>query len=188
MQDEPIADYDDDALADHLRRAFDHVFAGHRLHFELHGTDLAPIGDLLVHCESSGIEQNEAMTALEGTSPASAGAVTALAHLGKLVADAPTHAGVTRGCPRHRPAASDALDEYLREFGLRVVTSYDVDGLTLMELPSAVLASIRAAATTQPDASPMSSWSSNSVPRARERAGDFRRSPGRSAMRLRAPG
>jgi pyruvate,water dikinase len=94
------------------------------------------------------------MVALEGASPASAGAATALVHLGKLVADAPRPPASLDDVRALGPAASDALDDYLREFGWRVVTNYDIDGLALIELPSAVLASIRAAATPRPEAEP----------------------------------
>ena len=43
------------------------------------------------------------------------------------------------------PAADAALDEYLAEFGCRLVSSYDIDGLTLNEVPGAVCALIRRA-------------------------------------------
>jgi pyruvate,water dikinase len=154
LQDEPIADFDDNALADHIRRAFDHAGAGHKLHFELHGTDLAPLGDLMVHCRAWNIAPNEAMALLEGSSPASSSAATALAHLGKLVADAPQPPQSLDDVRALGPAAADALDAYLREFGWRVVTNYDVDGLTLNELPSAVLGAIRAAAAPRAEAEP----------------------------------
>jgi pyruvate,water dikinase len=41
------------------------------------------------------------------------------------------------------PAAATALDEYLELFGRRVVTTYDLEGLTIGELPGATCALIR---------------------------------------------
>ena len=41
------------------------------------------------------------------------------------------------------PAAADALDDYLTEFGHRLVTDYDIEGLTLSELPAAVITLVR---------------------------------------------
>jgi pyruvate,water dikinase len=46
------------------------------------------------------------------------------------------------------PAASAALDDYLDRFGWRVVSSYDVEGLTTGELPAAICTLIRSAGTT----------------------------------------
>ncbi len=52
------------------------------------------------------------------------------------------------------PAAAQALDEYLERFGWRVVTTYDLEGLTIGELPSATCALIKACATDVAESSP----------------------------------
>ena len=46
---------------------------------------------------------------------------------------------------RDVPAASAALDDYLDRFGWRVVSSYDIEGLTTSELPAAICTLIRSA-------------------------------------------
>ena len=47
---------------------------------------------------------------------------------------------------RSVPAAAAALDDYLDLFGWRLISDYDIEGLTLHELPSAVCAIVRRAA------------------------------------------
>jgi len=47
---------------------------------------------------------------------------------------------------RSIPAASEALDGYLEIFGWRLIVSYDLEGQTLHELPSAVCSIVRSAA------------------------------------------
>ena len=145
LQDEDPASMDDAELADHLQRVADNVYDGHVLHFELHGPDLGPIGLLIVRAATWGIAPNELLDAFQGASPASSAPARALAHLGALVAAAgaePTSLDDVRAIG---PQASAALDEYLRYRGWHMISRYDVDGLTLGELPGLVLAGIRAA-------------------------------------------
>jgi pyruvate,water dikinase len=144
LQDEAIEGYDDAELADHLRRAFTNAREGHVLHFELHGTDLGPVGDLLAHTRRWGLPDADVVAVLRGSSPASAAPTEPLARLGALVAAAPSKPTSLDDVRAISPAAAAALDEYLRDYGSRIVTNYDVDGHTLAELPEAVLASILA--------------------------------------------
>lgn len=144
LQDEAIDAYDDAELADHLRRAFTNAREGHVLHFELHGTDLGPVGDLLAHTRRWGLPDAEVVAVLRGSSPASAAPTVSLAPLGALVAAAPSTPKTLDDVRAISPAAAAALDDYLRDYGARIVTNYDVDGHTLAELPEAVLASILA--------------------------------------------
>jgi phosphohistidine swiveling domain-containing protein len=138
----------DGALADHVTALERHLFDGWRRHHELHGSDLGPIGDLLAHGAEWRLEPAALMDLLHGSSPATGEGkehgrriATALAAAGTDPATVTTLAEV-----RAVPEAAAALDAYLELFGWRVVTTYDLDGLTIGELPSATCALIRACA------------------------------------------
>ena len=142
-------DLTDTELAAHLRRLDAHAVRGWTRHHELHGSDLGPIGDLLLHADSWGLDPVEVMQLLKGASPAT---VDAARHA-TLIADALTEAGVDAASVddieqiRSVPEARRLLDAYLDEFGWRTVTGYDIEDLTLHDLPSATCAIVRAAAT-----------------------------------------
>lgn len=147
---------DDDDLVGHVRDCFDNCAEGHELHFSLHGTDLVPLGDLFAHCRRWGITANEAMATLQGSSPASVAPNEAMGALAKLVADAPVPSRTLDDIRALGPAASDALDAFLSEYGWRVVTGYDIEDRCLVELPDAIVRAITAAATSagRPPAEP----------------------------------
>ena len=142
------AGLDDAALADHLLAVDDHVVQGWIRHHQLHGSDLGPIGDLLAHGTAWGLDAVAVLDLLHGASPASCEGRS----YGKRIADALRAAGIdpatvaTLDDVRRDSDASRALDAYLELFGWRLVTSYDIDGLTTGELPSATCALIRACA------------------------------------------
>ncbi len=139
------AELDDTELAAHLRKLSDRLVIGWRRHHELHANDLGPIGDLLIHARQWGIDEVEVMNLLRGSSPAT----IAAADHGTRVAEALRGAGIDPTSVesiddiRTTPAAARALDEYLGDFGHRLVTDYDIEGLTLNELPAAVVTLVR---------------------------------------------
>jgi rifampicin phosphotransferase len=139
---------DDRGLARHLETLDEHLVAGSTRHHQLHGSDLGPIGDLLAHGQQWGLDPVALMDLLRGASPATG---EGRIHGGRI-ADALAAAGTDPATitslheVRAVPAAAKALDEYLELFGWRVVTTYDVDGLTTGELPGATCALIRACA------------------------------------------
>ncbi|MDH3681078.1 MAG: PEP-utilizing enzyme [Acidimicrobiia bacterium] len=139
---------DDAELAAHLRTLDAHLIEGWRRHHELHGNDLGPIGDLLAHVQGWGLDTTAVMGLLKGSSPATADAA---AH-GAAIADALRDGGVdpSRAATveeiRSVPAAAEALDEYLDIFGWRLISDYDIEGLTLHELPAAIVALVRSSA------------------------------------------
>jgi rifampicin phosphotransferase len=145
LQDEDIAAYDNGQLADHLQRVFQRLGNGYRRHFELHGTDLYAIGDLIAHCEDWGISPAEAADVLRGSSPASTSVCASLASLGRLLAGAPSPPQTFDDIRALGPEAAGTLDEFLREYGWRMVTAYDIDGRALIEMPAAVIAAITSA-------------------------------------------
>ena len=147
LQDEDPAAMTDAELVEHLERVKDNVFDGHVLHFELHGPDLAPIGFLIVAGQRWGIPPGDLMASFTGWSPASSAPARALARLGALVAESGTDPQSLDDVRALGPEAAAALDEYLRHRGWHMISRYDVDGLTLGELPSLVLSGIRAADT-----------------------------------------
>jgi pyruvate,water dikinase len=136
------ADLDDDALAAHWTAALDHALTMWRRHFVLHGYDLGPIGLLLVAADDWGLPAVDVASALRGASPSTSEPSRVLTRLRAEV----TAAGVT---PRSlddvravSATASAELDRYLELRGWQLVTRYDVDGLTLGEMPAVVLTAI----------------------------------------------
>lgn len=119
LQDEPIESMDSAALADHVERACANVATGVRVHFELVAASGAPVGELVLACRRWGFSDGDAVGLLKGASPASAETAEWL--------------------------RSHTVDDYARQFGWRVVTSYDIDGLTLNEMPDLVAASFEQA-------------------------------------------
>ena len=150
LQSVDFAGLDDAGLADHVIAADRHLMDGWLRHHGLHGSDVGPIGDLLVHTTEWGVEPTKVMQLLEGASPAT----TEGAECGRRIAAALRDAGVdplsirTLEPVREVPAAAAALDDYLDRFGWRVVSSYDLEGLTTGELPAAICTLIRSADTT----------------------------------------
>jgi pyruvate,water dikinase len=147
LQGVDLARLDAAMLATHMQECFAHACAGHELHFELHGTDMVPLGDLFAHGQRWGITANEIMATLQGSSPASVAASEALAVLARIVAAAPDAPRDLDDVRSLGAEASAALDDFLAEYGWRMVTNYDIDGRCLIELPDAILAAINAAAT-----------------------------------------
>jgi pyruvate,water dikinase len=151
------AELDDVALAHHVEVLDDHLLAGWNRHHELHGSDLGPIGDLLAHGNRWRLDPVALLTLLSGESPATLEGRT----LGRRMAEALAAAGTdpatvtTLDEIRAVPAAAEALDEYLERFGWRVVTTYDLEGLTIGELPSATCALVRACAVETAETAPV---------------------------------
>jgi len=136
------ADLDDTALAAHWTAALDHALTMWRRHFVLHGYDLGPIGLLLVAADDWGLPAADVASALRGASPSTSEPSRILARLRAEI----TAAGVIpRSLDEVRAVSATAaaeLDRYLQLRGWQLVTRYDVDGLTLGEMPAVVLAAI----------------------------------------------
>jgi len=141
---------DDAALAAHCRALLDYLHEMSDLHFWLHGYDLGPIARYVALTSSLGIPTHEAVGALAGASPSTVEPRRQLAEVRAAVGDAcPTTLDELRSCS---PEAERLLDAYLTERGHTLVTRYDLDGLTLAELPETLLDTImRAGAQAQHD-------------------------------------
>jgi rifampicin phosphotransferase len=148
-----VGSLDDAELASHVRIADAHMLAGWRRHHVLHGADIGPLGDLLVHAHGWGLTTVEVLALLRGSSPATS---SAAAH-GRRIADALRGAGVDPAGVldlddvRAVPAAAVKLEAYLEEARWRIATSYDIEGLTVGELPGATCALIRSSHVADDD-------------------------------------
>jgi phosphohistidine swiveling domain-containing protein len=144
---------DDIELAAHLDACVANVAGGLREHFGLIGAAAIPVGLHLQRSESPAA----AFAQLGGAAGASTGAT--LGHL-RAIADELAAAGTALGDLRTlddvriaSPRAAALLDGYLDEYGQRIVSTYDITGKRLIEMPELVMRSIMGATTgTAPDA------------------------------------
>lgn len=142
------ATLDDAGLAEHLRRLNSYIVSSWTRHHELHAYDLGPIGDMLSHANAWSLDPVDVMSLLRGSSPAT---TEARAHAERIAA-ALRAGGVDPSAVsdvatiRSVPAAAESLDSYLEIFGWRLIVSYDLEGQTLHELPSAICSIVRSAA------------------------------------------
>lgn len=148
----------DAELADHLLDCTQGWHDGYVLHFDYHGSDQLPIAAYVVRGEQLGLARAELLAALTGWSPASLGrdeTLDALRSAVRAALDGPVDGGAAPTTLDELralgPSVGDALDTYLERHGWRMVTSYDLEGRTLVELPALVVARVLA---DEPDIDP----------------------------------
>jgi rifampicin phosphotransferase len=144
LQKVNLTELDEPTLIEHVAEVIDHCRASWEHHFWLHGYDLGPIGHFLIGCREWGIEPRDAIPLLEGASPASAEPVRILTSLRRAIEQSgrvPRSLDDVRSISR---AVADDLNRYLEYRGTIMVSRYDIDGLTLGEIPNVVLATILA--------------------------------------------
>ncbi len=146
------ASLDDHELANHLREAIDLVNHGAVLHFRLHISDLGPIGLLLAEAREWGLDRVEVMATLAGSSPATSAPVVALGEISEAAAGHGPFATLD-DVRAASPRAAELLDRFLDRFGWRLTTGYDLQELTLRELPELILNAINAPRDRRGDAS-----------------------------------
>ena len=156
LQQVDPATLDDAALRAHIAATTDAFVEGGKLHFRLAPGCMIPIGDWLRHtCEWTGCDPGEAMMVLKGKSQMSIAPLALLEQLAEAVLRVPAALEVFRTLQHDAqkriddlrasdPAVTKALDAYLDEYGLHLVTGFDVCDLTLRELPHVLLRSIQA--------------------------------------------
>ena len=156
LQQVDPATLDDAALRAHLDATTKAFADGGKLHFRLLPGYAIPIGDWLRHaCEWAGCSPAEAMTVLKGKSQMSIAPLALLEQLAEAVIHVPDALEIFRTPQRDAqrgiddlrasdPSVAHALDAYLDEYGLHLVTGFDVCDLTLRELPHVLLRSIEA--------------------------------------------
>jgi phosphohistidine swiveling domain-containing protein len=139
------ASLDDRSLDAHLGDVLDHLLTTAELHFWLHGYDLGPLAVFLHRCIGWGISPDDSMAALANASPSTSAPTERLVTLRNLVEEAGITPDSLEDIRAAGPAAAVLLDEHLAEHGHHLVTGYDLDALTLVELPATIVAAVRAA-------------------------------------------
>ncbi|MGH9306902.1 MAG: PEP-utilizing enzyme [Acidimicrobiales bacterium] len=144
----------DAELWTHVRDCIVNLEDGHRLHFEMHGPDMAPVGLLLAAGRTWGLDQVDLLDALGASSPASGAMNRHFDALRRAVRAAGVEPGTLAGIEELRavsPEVAGLLDALMAERGWCLVTSYDLDGRALVEVPELILAGIaRPAPPTRP--------------------------------------
>ena len=133
---------DDASLGRHIAELLEYCRDNVELHFWLHGYDLGPIARYLHAVQGWGIPPADALPALAGASPSTSDPVRVLVRLRTLLAEAGAAPTTLDDVRAVSPEAAATLDHYLSDRGHLLVTGYDIVGLTLGEVPGAVLASI----------------------------------------------
>lgn len=126
------------ALAELIERSAELIGETSRLHFVYDGAYLAVVGLLLGREIEAGNDAVAVVASLVDTT----GATRAPDHnRAELAAAIGNHRFATLAELRsHSIEARDALDDFLAEFGNRVVHRFDIDSRTLAELPDLILA------------------------------------------------
>lgn len=147
FSDVDVAALDDAGLGAHLAELHAHLIESTTLHFRLHVSDMGPLGDLMVQLEDWGLHRDDTFRALVAASPATREPAAQLRAIAGALRSAGTDPTTISSLDEVRavPAASSALDEYLRFHGWRLTTGYDIEDRTLLELPDVIVASIRGA-------------------------------------------
>lgn len=156
----------DDELVAHLRRCREHHSEMIYQHMRHTGAAMLPVGDLMVHVTQwSDIPGGELLGMLRGTAPVSAGASDELAQLvAALNADPAARelleserdpGEVIYALRTFDSDAGRALQAYLDLVGYRLLDGFDISGRYALEMPDALLRSIRAALTAPEQAEAM---------------------------------
>jgi rifampicin phosphotransferase len=135
-----LASATDTALLAHTVELLRHLETMCEMHFWLHGYDLGPIARYIGFTKSNGIATGTAVTALAGASPSTTEPKHQLfAIRNALAGHVPSSLDQLRS---QSPEAGALLDAYLADRHAYLTTRYDIDGLTLGEMPETILASI----------------------------------------------
>ena len=142
IQKVDLAELDDPTLIEHAQEVIEHCRASWEYHHWLHGYDLGPIGSYLAGCREWGIEPVDAIPLLEGASPSTVDPMHTLTRL-RTAVERSGHVPQTLDDVRAiGPEAAHDLDKYLEYHGTMMISRYDIDGVTLAEIPEVVLSTI----------------------------------------------
>ena len=144
----------DDELVAYLTRCRDHHSNMIFQHMRFTGSAMLPVGDLLAHVEQwTDVARADLLAMLRGAAPVSAGAsgelerlISAITHdkAARTVLDTDGNPGKTLA--ELRAFGGDvgpAMSEYLDLVGYRLLDGFDICGRYALELPDALLRSIR---------------------------------------------
>ena len=138
-----LGELDDRRLGDHCAALLRHVVETFDLHFWLHGYDLGPIARYVAFTKSHGIATSNAVTALVGASPSTLQPRLELAAIRAALGDAkPNDLAELRSVSAE---VAGLLDAYVTKRGNTLATGYDLNSLTLRELPETLFDSIMSA-------------------------------------------
>jgi phosphohistidine swiveling domain-containing protein len=138
----------DTALDAHIADALKLIAHGLDVHFRLHGALGMVLGELAFTCqELLGWDETRMFSLLRGTSTTSTEPTRALAHLAAL-ASPPVHALLKQRVPAEEVLAADeqfaaAFAAYIRDYGCRTLSAYELGEPSLEERPDLVLALVR---------------------------------------------
>lgn len=156
---------DDTELQRHLAAATQVFTEGTTIHFRHNPATSVPLGDWLGRTiEWTGASAEEALLALRGKSPASVGMIEPLDRLAEAIksdsralaalqADGQASIRIEQ-LRAGSPEVRSQWDAYVTEYGHRTVTGFDVDDLTLLELPSLLVSTVAARVALQRAAVP----------------------------------
>jgi rifampicin phosphotransferase len=142
IQKVDLRELDDPTLVEHVQEVVEHCRASWEHHHWLHGYDLGPIGMFLAGCREWGVEPVDAIPLLEGASPSTVGPMHTLARLRAAVASSGRVPQSLDDVRNISPVVADDLDRYLEYRGSMMISRYDIDGVTLAEIPDVVLSTI----------------------------------------------
>jgi pyruvate,water dikinase len=154
-----------DELIEHLKLCRQHHTDMIYQHMRHTGAAMLPIGDLMVHVgQWSDVPPVELLAIMQGTAPVSAGASDELERLVEALAADPAArellesdrdpGDILYALRTFDSDAGRALSDYLDLVGYRLLDGFDISGRYALELPDALVRSIRAAvdAGEQPEA------------------------------------
>ncbi len=142
IQKVDLSELDEPTLIEHVHEVIEHCRASWEHHHWLHGYDLGPIGLYLLGCREWGVEPNDAIPLLEGVSPSTSGPMHLLAKLRSAVESSGASPRSLDEVRAIGPGIAGDLDRYLEYRGSMMISRYDIDGVTLAEIPDVVLATI----------------------------------------------
>lgn len=145
LQDVDLAALSDTDLVAHVRRVVDHAITHWEMHFWLHGSDMGPIGLLLYETSQWGLDPSEVIPLLEGASPSTSEPIRLLSDLRVAIEESGSTPQTLDDVKAISPEIEAMVAHYLRYKGSLLFSRYDIDGVTLGEVPQVVFATIRAA-------------------------------------------
>ena len=135
----------DAELSGRVTELLEHFVTQARANLADHGGDLMPVGDLLAHCARWGIDGGEAASLLRGSSPATTETAQLLRPVATALRQSTSTPSSIEAIRNLSAQAHAAVDSWLELHAWRLVTSDDVDGPTLAEVPALQLAALLAA-------------------------------------------
>jgi rifampicin phosphotransferase len=144
----------DDELVAYLTRCREHHIAMIFQHMRFTASAVITVGDLLAHLEAwTDVPRSVALAMMRGSAPVSAGASGQLETLITAINDDPSAGALlaSDGDPgstlaalrEHDGPVGEAMSEYLDLVGCRLLDGFDISGRFALEMPDALLRSIR---------------------------------------------